>query len=393
MNVLLKGATLLDGNGGSAVPASAVLLAADKISAVAGPYNAEGLDRDCATIDLAGKYLLPGFVNVHDHVTNKRIRGTRAEKARAPDEMLVAMGIQNALLNLREGITTIRDMGARKGISRIIKSALDSRMIFGPRLIVVLRGLTVTAGYSHLGGIEVDSPLEARKAAGQLIKDGCDWVKCMASIEWERAQGEPISAVNMDVALMQAAFDIAHHHGKPCSVHAVCDQSIANALEAGADSIEHGIMLTEKTAETMARRGAFLVPTLSGYLEHCNDWGRGEGVMRHGHLLQEYHGKAFQNAVRADVKFAFGTDTLGNFVDEARAMQAAGVSAMDCVVAASRTGAELLGLGAEIGTIEPGKLADLVVLNANPLETPAAFGDIYRVIKSGRIFDPDQIPI
>lgn len=393
MGILLKNATLLDGNGGTPLKQHAVLVQGDKIAAVATPNEAADLEQGHDIVDLTGKFLLPGLINTHDHVTNKRIRGTRAEKARMPVEALVGMGVQNVLLNLREGITTIRDMGARNGISKVVKSVLESKMIFGSRLVVVLRSITVTAGYSHLTNIEADSPLEARKAAGQLIKDGCDWVKCMASVEWERGLDEPISAVNMETELMKAAFDMAHHHGKPCTVHAVCDESIANALEAGVDAVEHGIMMSKRTAKDMARRNVFLVPTLSGYLEHCNDWGRGEGVMRHGRLLQQYHGPAFRNALEAGVRYTFGTDTLGNFVDEAKAMRAAGATPMDCVVAATKRGAELLRLADEIGTVEKGKLADLVVLNKNPLETPEAFGDVFRVMKSGRMFDPAQLPI
>ena len=393
MRILLKNATLIDGTGASPLPQSLVLLEGDKIIAVAGRLEDIPRDVEWQEVDLGGKFLLPGFVNAHDHVATKRVRGPLSVQVLTSDEIALGISVNNVLTNLSEGITTMREMGSRNGFSRIMRTMVQSKRLIGPRLVIVGRALTSTAGYASRSSVEVDSPLEARKAAALLVKDGVDWIKCMASIEWELAAGEPISAINMDIATMQAAFDVGHHHGKRCAVHAICDEAISNALAAGVDTIEHGIMLSARTADEMARRNVFLVPTLSGYLEHSNDWGRGEGVQRHGDLLQKYHMDGFRNARAAGVKFAFGTDTLGNFVDEAGLMLMGGATPMDVVVAATRWGAELLGLSSEIGTVERGKMADLTVLNSDPLDSPSAFGDVYRVIKSGRVFDPQHIPI
>ncbi len=390
---LLKNATLITGIDEKPIPRGFVLLEGDRIIAVAERPDGVPTGADQVEVDLSGKFLLPGFINTHDHVATKRVRGHLGTQALTSDEILLGICVKTVLTNLAEGITTIREMGSRNGLSRIMRTMIENGHLVGPRLVIVGRSLTATAGYASRNGVEVDSPLEARKAAAQQIKEGADWVKCMASIEWELAAGEPISAINLDVPIMKAAFDVAHHHGKRCAVHAICDEAIANALEAGVDTIEHGIMLSARTAEEMARRGTFLVPTFSGYLEHCNDWGRGQGVQKHGELLRQYHQPGFRNALKAGVKFAFGTDTLGNFVDEARLMQEAGAKPMDCVLAATRWGAELLGLIDQIGTVEAGKMADLAVLNTNPLESVSAFGSIHRVIKSGRVLDPRHIPI
>lgn len=390
---LLHGATLINGTGAEPRADAAVLLDGDRIAQVGRLADFGTAAEEARHVDLSGKYLLPGFINTHEHVTNKRVRGTPADKAHLTPQKLVALGIKSALLDLREGITTIRDMGSADGISRTVKEVLDEGMILGPNMVNCPQFITVTAGYAHYIGIEVDSPAEARRAVGQVIKRGCDWVKCMASIEWERAEGEPLSAVNMSREMMQEVFDIGHHHGKPCTAHAILDEAIRNAVEAGADSIEHGILLSRETAELMAQRSVYLVPTLSGYLEHCHEWDRGAGVIKHGLMLREHHGRAFRHAIEAGVKYAYGSDTLGNLADEARLMQECGVSAMDCVVAATRTGAELLNLADRVGTVEAGKLADLAVLNSNPLRSPDAFGDVALTVKSGRLLEPDQIPI
>lgn len=393
MRKLIRGATLIDGTGSPALPDSAVFIEDQRIAAVGRSGDFTNKPDGTQVLDASGMFLLPGFVNAHEHVTNKRVRGTRAAKLQASTDFMAAMGVGNALLDLKEGFTTIRDMGSKAASARGVKIALDRGLVAGPTMVLVSQGITVTAGYSSLVSVEVDSPVEARKAAGRIIKEGTDWIKCMASIEWERGEGEPLSAVNMEVDLMRAAFDIAHHHGKPCAVHAINDQAIVNAIEAGVDTVEHGIMLSRETAELMARKCIYLVPTLSGYREHCNDWGRGEGVMRHGRLLREPHAQGFRNAVEAGVKYAYGSDTLGNLVDEATIMQENGASAMNCILAATRNGAELLGMTSRIGTVAKEMMADLVVLGSNPLATPTAFGDVRLVIKSGRVFDPNQIPV
>jgi len=394
MRVLLVGATVIDGTGGAPTPDATVAVEGERIVAVGrrGDFGTPATgDR---VVDLTGKYLLPGFVNAHEHVTMKRTKGPLREQVKTPIEDLAQMAVRAALLDLREGVTTIRDMSSKQGLSRAIKRQLVAGTILGPNMVVCPRAFTVTGGYGSVLGIEVDSAAEARKAAREQVKEDCDWFKCFASIEWERGEGEPLSAVNMPADLIREVYEVAHHHGKPCAAHAIHDEAIRNAVEAGADSIEHGILLGEATAELMARRGVSLVPTLSGYLEHANpDWGRGPGVVRHGEMLLPHHGTAYRNALRAGVRIAYGSDTLGNLVDEVRLMQEYGSPPMDCIVAATKAGAELLGLADRVGTVHAGKLADLVVLAADPLAGPKAFGDVALVVKSGRLVDPTQLPI
>ena len=232
-----------------------------------------------------------------------------------------------------------------------------------------------------------------RKAVGEMIKMGVDWVKCMASIEWSKAAGEPISAVNMSPELMHEAFDIAHHHGKRCMVHAVCNDSIVNSLDAGADSIEHGVMLDETTAERMAREEVFLVPTLSGWRERCNDWGRDAGHVRHAELMRPHHDKSVRIACSIGLKMAYGSDNFGNLPDEVRGLHDAGLSLSECLVVATRNGAELLGIQDKVGTIEKGKQADMVVLGKDPLSSFEAYRDIRLVFRDGRKIDPTLLPI
>lgn len=392
MRLVLSGATVIDGRGGKPIPNAEVVVEDDRIIAV-GSAGELPDQTDTRVIHLAGKYLLPGFINAHDHLTTKRLRGSRTDRAGVDDALLVTRGIQNALVNLREGITTVRDAGAPRGLSLSLKSAITSSDIVAPRILAVAQGLTETAGYAHEIFVEVDTPLEAKKAVGTMIKRGADFIKCMASIEWNRDESEPLSAVNMDVATMQAAFDLAHHHNRRCMAHALCDEAIANAIEAGADTIEHAVFLDPATARIMSKRGVGLVPTLSGYKELRNDWGRGEGIRRHSAKIVEHHKVGFRNALEAGVRLAFGSDSLGNLLDECSTMQEWGMTPMQCIEAITRNAAILLGIDDQVGIIAAGRAADLVVLDADPISNITALGEVELVVKSGRLIDPAMLPV
>jgi imidazolonepropionase-like amidohydrolase len=390
---LITGAQIIDGTGGSVKSNEAVLVQGDKIAAIGPRAGLSIPENDGEIVDLAGRYLVPGFVNVHEHVLTKRARGSASERAGATRDVHLFRGLRNALTCLAEGFTTIRDAGSMYCLGLDVKRALNNGVFIGPRMQAVSQGLTVTGGYAHQFFLEVDSVVEVRKAVGEMMKMGVDWVKCMASIEWSKAAGEPISAVNMSPELMGEAFGIAHHHGKRCMVHAVCKDSIVNSLDAGVDSIEHGVMLDEMTAERMAREEVFLVPTLSGWRERCNDWGRDAGHVRHAELMRPHHDKSVRIACSMGLKMAYGSDNFGNLADEVRGLHDAGLPLSECLVVATRNGAELLGIQDKVGTIEKGKQADMVVLGKDPLSSFEAYRDIRLVFRDGRKIDPTLLPI
>ena len=390
---LIAGAQIVDGTGDNVKSDEAVLIQGDKIAAIGPRASLSIPENDVEIVDLAGQYLVPGFVNVHEHVLTRRARGSASERAGATRDVHLFRGLRNALSCLAEGFTTIRDAGSMYCLGLDVKRALNSGVFIGPRMQAVSQGLTVTGGYAHQFFLEVDSVVEVRKAVGEMMKMGVDWVKCMASIEWSKGAGEPISAVNMSPELMHEAFSIAHHHGKRCMVHAVCKDSIVNSLDAGVDSIEHGVMLDETTAERMARDEVFLVPTLSGWRERCNDWGRDAGHVRHAELMRPHHDKSVRIACSMGLKMAYGSDNFGNLADEIRGLHDAGLSLSECLVVATRNGAELLGIQDKVGTIEKGKQADMVVLGKDPLSSFEAYRDVRLVFRDGRKIDPTLLPI
>ncbi|WP_164817951.1 amidohydrolase family protein [Sinorhizobium meliloti] len=390
---LITDAVIIDGTAGLAQQNKAILIENGMITAVGSVTDLRSVAEGADIMALPGRYIVPGFINVHEHVLTRRARGSASERAGATRDVHLYRALRNAFGCLAEGFTTIRDAGSMDCLGLDVKKALNDGVFVGPRMQAVSQGLTVTGGYAHQFFKEVDSEVEVRKAVGEMIKRGVDWVKCMASIEWSKAEGEPISAVNISTAFMREAFDIAHHHGKRCMVHAVCKESIINSLDAGVDSVEHGVMLDEIVAERMAKDGVYLVPTISGWCERQNDWGRDAGHVRHANLMRPYHDRSVQIAHSLGVKMAYGSDNFGNLVDEVRALQEAGMTLSDCLILATRNGAELLGINDMVGTIEQGKRADLVVLGSDPLESAEAFGDVHLVFRDGRKIDPNLLPI
>lgn len=391
--LLLRGGTVITTTDGS-VPVKADLIIEDeRIAAIGRELEFGSRVANAVVVDLTGKFIVPGYVNAHDHLTTKRVRGTREERAMVTRDEVLLGALRNAFVNLREGVTTLRDAGSSHGLALKIRDQIRTGNFVGPRIVAVAEGITDVAGYAHAFFREVASPLEARRAAAEMIKQGADWIKCMASIEWELGQNEPMSALNLSCETMRSAFDIAHHHGKRCMAHALADEAIKAAVEAGADTVEHGIYLSEPTAEMMAEKGVFLVPTLSGYREHSNDWGRGNGTMIHGRLLAPFQIPAIRLARKMGIAIALGTDTLGNISDEIELLVEGGFSLQECLAILTKNGAELIGKQDEIGTISVGKFADLVVLNSSPLDSSQAFTDISFVVKSGFLIDPRAIPI
>lgn len=393
MQVFLSGATLIDGTGNPPNPDAVIAIENGLIRGIGRREDFGSALEQGQQIAVDGCTVVPGFVNCHEHVLAKRVTGPLRNIMLHPVEDLVAFGLHNALITLREGVTTLRDMSSRAGLSLTVKRALTQGYLLGPTMAVVPQGLTVTGGYGSTFGKEADTPAEFTKAARELIKAGADWIKCFASIEWEKDEGEPLSAMNMREDEMRAAFDVAHHHGKRTCAHAILDEAIRAAVEAGADTIEHGIMLSRATAELMATRGTYLVPTLSGYWQHGVDWGRGAGVVRHGLKLRPHHREALRHALDAGIPIAFGTDTLGTFAEEARLMQEYGMKPMAILESATRIGAKLLGMDDRIGTLESGKAADIVVLNGNPLEDPQAYSQVKMVVKAGKVMESASLPI
>jgi imidazolonepropionase-like amidohydrolase len=240
-----------------------------------------------------------------------------------------------------------------------------------------------------------------RKTAREQIKLGADFIKLMATGGVATA-GEALGAPQFTVEEMTAAVEAAHGAGKRVAAHAIGDAGIRRALQAGVDTIEHGVAFDDETLDMMLQRGAFLIPTFSpAYVQatHGTEMGMPAYVVEKAQQAWETHAACVRRAAEAGVPVALGTDVggpgvrHGDIVLELELMLSSGVCAteLDCITAATSRGAEALGLSDELGTIECGKIADLLVVDGNPLQDLAVMRNIKLIIHNGQATSIDQL--
>jgi len=403
----IRAGKLIDGSGNEPLRDAVVLVEGEKILQV-------GLDREVETpagaevLDASGVTVMPGMVDAHVHIHTPGGPTDNYALAEASqfEGALALRACNYALRSLRAGFTTLRSLGSPAYIDVALRDAINEGVVDGPRLIVAGQGLSRTGGHmdkpywspavSIAGRTGVcDGPWECRKAARTQIKWGVDLIKINAC-------GGSVYDLNrpwlqeMTYEEMAAICEEAHWVYKRVAAHTSGGPGITDALRAGIDSVEHGHWLSEEQVELMAERGVFYVPTLlvnaltlkSPEREELSqpiyEWVRKASEGKHLSL---------ERARNAGVKIALGTDAgflvnHGQNAAELEEFVKAGFSPMEAIVAATRTGAECLDLENEVGTIEPGKYADLLVVDGDPLADIRVLQDadrIVRVFKSGTL--------
>ena len=397
---------LVDGRGGPPLADAGVIVDAEGTISWAGPMaEAPQLPDECREVALPGT-VLPGFIDAHVHfaVPGGGLDVGRLMRVPPPVRVLqVAAGMR---ATLEAGVTTVRDLGfLGPRLAMIAKVGATP----APRLLNAIAMLSSTGGHADFplpDGIDLtelfkeldlrmsvaDGPDEVTKHTRQLIRDGADLIKVAATGGVSTPADGP-DDVGLSPAELGAVVEAASTRGKTVAAHAIGEQGIANAVDAGIASIEHGSGLTPEIAARMAERGTFLVPTLTVLNELGDPAVMGQAAYEKGIRWREASRRAVPMAVEAGVRIATGTDaglgiTHGQNLIELVHLVDAGLSPMDAIVAGTATAADVLGLGDEIGTLEPGKRADLVVATGNPLEEIGLLADaenIALVVQEGRI--------
>ena len=385
--MILKNARLIDGTG-RVWEDAAIYIESDRIAAIS-QTDIPSADED--TLNLCGRTVIPGLINCHTHLClDGSPDPTSALAGRSLTENALVAG-RHAQATLKAGVTTVRDLGGPDGIDLGLKSAIGGGLVPGPRMLVSVKVLCMTGGHGHFMGREVDGPDEARKGAREQLKAGADVIKVMATGGVMTPGIEPGSA-QLTYEELRAAIEEAEKAGKLTATHAQGTAGIKNALRAGVDSIEHGFYLDAEAIEMMLERGTFFVPTLAA-LYHIVEGGVESGipefVFEKASRASDAQLDSVRRAYEAGVRIAAGNDggTAFNLADnlcsELEQLVAAGLSPAEALDAANGVAAELLRMSDQIGTVEPGKLADLVVLDADPLADISAVRQVHAVFKGG----------
>jgi len=388
--LVLTGATLIDGTGTAPVSGRAVVVRDGRIHAVVAERDAPSGQ----TLRLDGLTLLPGLINCHVHLCF----GGEADPGTAMVKEAFAATVIKATMRARQtieaGVTTVRDLGGRDYAELSVRDAVRSGTIPGPRVLCAGKGICITGGHGwQLIGREADGPDEVRKAVREQLRAGADVIKIFATGGVMTPGVDPNSA-QLTLDEVAAAIEEARKAGRRTAAHAQGSDGIANCLQGGITTIEHGIFLTEALCRRMARDGVALVPTLiapHAIVEGGVAAGIPEFAVRKSLAVRERHSESFQMALRLGVPIAAGTDAgtplnpHGSLVPELELMVKGGLAPLAAIVSATATAARVLGLEAETGRIAPGLAADLLAVAGNPAERIQALDDVRLVLAAGRI--------
>ena len=389
MQTILTNCTVIDGTGQAPKDGMSVVIEGDTITGLStGPADAAG----ARVLDLEGGYLLPGLWEVHAHLGDLIPDPHNLLETEAIGDYTIRAG-RNAMDALHAGITGIRVVGESSFVDVAWKRAFEAGVMVGPRLFVCTRGISISGGHGHgtLGALEVDGPWEMRKAVRENLKHGADQIKLMVT-GGIMTEGETMQESQFLLDEIQAATEVAHQKGKRVAVHAWGAPGIKTAIRGGVDSIEHGL-LDDEAIQMMLDHDVFYVPTISSTQDEEFIKELPKFQIKKARAAASAHLEGFQKALKAGVKIACGSDSTptAEFTRrELEYMVKAGMSEMEALIAATRTGADLCEVADRLGTIEVGKLADLLVLSANPLEDISNVRKIKRVLKNGKPVNLDQ---
>lgn len=412
--IFFRGANLIDGIH-PPKPHTTVVVEGERITAAGSNGNVPKPTAQDTVYELGGKSLMPGMVMCHYHVAYDNVTSMNDIDMKHPPTFLTLIAAKNAELLLRCGYTGAVGAGTMHNIDVTLKRAINVGMIPGPRFLACGRDI-VTTGDSvdchpsfwklQMEGLAriCDGPEEFRKAVREEIKNGVDIIKLYPTgghgLFW------PADVMTMSQDEIDAAVQAAHERGKKIRGHIISKKGILAGLRAGMDVIDHADMMDEECIELMVKQGTFVTPSLYFPWMVVEEkkrtgksvWG-GVDEMERG---LEHSYTILPKAQAAGVKFVvgddFGTGAMphGDYAKELEAyVKGAGIAPLDVITWATRNGAELLGMKDDLGTIEPGKLADLLVVNGNPADDITVLQDranLDVVMKGGRFVECQLTP-
>jgi len=384
--LLIEGATIVDARGERS---GDVLVREGRIAEVGDVRTAT----DEPVLAANGKYVTPGLIDCHVHLCYEGGPNPQV-MAKKSDVQLAIEAAAHARATLLAGITTARDCGGRGFVETQVRNAIRAGIIEGPRLFTSGHPIVKKGGHMSYYARQATGPEDCAVAAKEQIAMDVDWLKVVATGGITSPNVDP-KVAELTEEMIRAVVEEGRRAGRPVAAHAHGGDGIRNALAAGVRSLEHGTFLDESMLGTMLREKTFLVPTLVA-TRAMIDAGTAKGVpefaVRKASEIDPIRRKAFAEAVKRGVAIAMGTDAgtpfniHGENPKEVALMVEAGMTPMQALEASTTTAAKLLGIDAEVGLVEPGYRADVLLVGRNPVDYPEAFRtDLAAVVQAGRI--------
>ena len=402
--ILLTGVKVIDGMGNNPVDNQNILIDGSRIRWIGKQEDWNNPGVPIETINLQAKTLLPGLIDCHVHILENPDPVAIPYPGPYQAQRILINSTNYARKTLEAGFTTVRDMMAPNELIFALRDSIAANEIEGPRILASGKCITITGGhgtqYGPEGVIEADGEQEVLKAVRLQLKAGADLIKIMAT---RPALSKPFYGREAyQVQEMRAGVDEAHRAGVKVAAHCHSIVSgVKNAILAGVDSLEHSAPLDDEALDLMLEHGTFMVPTLSVStgLQECIDqqlFPYPPEALKRAQGLAEETTQAVSKAYTRGVKIALGTDASmpnvfhGNNAREFEMMVACGMSPLDALVAGTMNAAENKGRENEIGSISVGKLADLVVVDGDPLQDIRILQDMSKILM---VFKEGQIKV
>lgn len=395
MAVIFRDAFIIDGKG-NVIDRGFVVVEKNRISKVGkGPGPAEQSGDE--VIDLGGRSLLPGFIDCHVHLCIDGSADPMQSLRKDSEQMVTLKAARNAYLSLLAGVTTIRDLGSLNGITVSLRDAINLGITIGPRIVCCNQAVCITGGQGWEFSRQADGVDEVRQAVREQFRTGANFIKLM-STGGVMTPGIDPGAAQFTYEELRAGVEEAHKAGRKAASHAQGNEGIKNSLRAGIDTIEHGIFLDDEAIGLFLEKKAVLVPTLSApfnIMEKGEKSGIPAFVIEKTERVKDTHTESTKKAYQAGIPIAMGADAgtpfngHGENLKELELLVAIGLSPMEAILSATHIAAETVGLGQMIGTIEEGKLADLIVVEGDPVKDIKILqnkNNIIAIMKDGRFF-------